>query len=60
MYYGGRTNLIATNGISEWQPTVEKDLWLFGGSLTEISEMIADANKKQSMKRAGNGLRSIS
>ncbi|CAG2232577.1 unnamed protein product [Mytilus edulis] len=51
-YYGGTTNLIDTKGITAWQPTVERNPWLFGGSLTEISGMIADISKQQSMKRA--------
>lgn len=51
-YYGGTTNLIDTKGITAWQPTVERNPWLFGESLTEISEMIADISKQQSMKRA--------
>ncbi|XP_071126454.1 perivitellin-2 67 kDa subunit-like [Mytilus edulis] len=51
-YYGGSTNLIVTNGISAWQPTVAGSPWLFGGSLTEISGMIADRSKRLSMKRA--------
>ncbi|XP_076070486.1 perivitellin-2 67 kDa subunit-like [Mytilus galloprovincialis] len=51
-YYGGSTNLLATGGISAWQPSVMKDPWLFGGSLTEISEMISDDKKRQSMKKA--------
>ncbi|CAC5371793.1 PRF1 [Mytilus coruscus] len=51
-YYGGSTDLIVTDGISAWQSTVAGKPWLFGGSLTEISGMIADRSKRQSMKRA--------
>lgn len=44
--------MLATGGISAWQPSVVKDPWLFGGSLTGISGMISDDKKRLSMKKA--------
>ncbi|KAI8794351.1 perivitellin-2 67 kDa subunit [Biomphalaria glabrata] len=51
-YYGGNTNLLAQNGVSEWQTTVDLDPWLFSGELKPISDLISDETKKQSMERA--------
>ncbi|CAG2235934.1 unnamed protein product [Mytilus edulis] len=48
----GQTNLLAEEGISTWQPTVLQNPWLYGGGLVEISRMIEDDIKRQSMKRA--------
>ncbi|XP_059150018.1 perivitellin-2 67 kDa subunit-like [Physella acuta] len=40
-YYGGDTNLLnSQDGFSKWQPTVEKDPWLFSGKLKPISDLI--------------------
>lgn len=51
-YYGGRTNLLAAGGISTWIPTVLDNPWLYGGGMREISDLIENDNKRQSMKRA--------
>ncbi|VDI18488.1 Hypothetical predicted protein [Mytilus galloprovincialis] len=51
-YYGGKTNLLAAGGISTWIPTVLDNPWLYGGGMREISDLIVNDNKRQSMKRA--------
>lgn len=51
-YYGGKTNLLAEDSISTWQPTVLKNPWLYGGGLVEISGMIEDDTKRLSMQKA--------
>ncbi|KAK0060711.1 perivitellin-2 67 kDa subunit [Biomphalaria pfeifferi] len=51
-YYGGNTNLLTKSGISEWQPTVSKDPWLFSGELKPLSGLISDSNKRSSMEKA--------
>ncbi|KAK0060710.1 perivitellin-2 67 kDa subunit [Biomphalaria pfeifferi] len=51
-YYGGNTNLLTQNGISEWQPTVSKDPWLFSGELKPLSGLISDSNKRSYMEKA--------
>ncbi|XP_005112978.1 perivitellin-2 67 kDa subunit [Aplysia californica] len=48
-YYGGNSNLLAENGIQSWQPSVDRDPWLFSGKLTPISSLIKDPIKKSSM-----------
>ncbi|KAK0060712.1 perivitellin-2 67 kDa subunit [Biomphalaria pfeifferi] len=51
-YYGGNTNLLTKSGISEWQPTVQKDPWLFSGELKPLSDLITDDVKRISMEKA--------
>ncbi|CAL1538483.1 unnamed protein product [Lymnaea stagnalis] len=51
-YYGGDTNLLTNNGIQQWQPTVDKDPWLFSGELKPISDLISDETKRISMVKA--------
>ncbi|XP_059172760.1 perivitellin-2 67 kDa subunit-like [Physella acuta] len=51
-YYGGDTNVLGTEGLSKWQPTVESDPWLFSGKLKPISDLISDETKRTSMERA--------
>ncbi|XP_059172761.1 perivitellin-2 67 kDa subunit-like [Physella acuta] len=51
-YYGGDTNVLSSDGLSKWQPTVESDPWLFSGKLKPISDLIKDETKKSSMIRA--------
>ncbi|XP_059143534.1 perivitellin-2 67 kDa subunit-like [Physella acuta] len=51
-YYGGDTNILSSEGLTKWQPTVEGDPWLFSGKLKPISDLIQDETKKSSMIRA--------
>ncbi|CAG5124603.1 unnamed protein product [Candidula unifasciata] len=51
-YFGGVTNLLAHGGMSQWQPTVDNDPWLFSGELHPISDLITDDTKRTSMERA--------
>ncbi|XP_059159798.1 perivitellin-2 67 kDa subunit-like [Physella acuta] len=51
-YYGGDLNVLASGGLSKWQPTVEGDPWLFTGKLKPISDLIKDPAKRLSMERA--------
>ena len=44
--------MLSEGGIAAWQPSVAADPWLFGGSLTEISGMIRNSTKRQSLARA--------
>ena len=52
MYYGGDTNLLQEDGLLEWQPTVQGNPWIFGGSLVPIYEMINNSLKRDSMEQA--------
>lgn len=51
-YYGGDTNLLRASSVDEWQPTVDKDPWLYSGQLKPISDLITDETKKASMEKA--------
>ncbi|CAL1526332.1 unnamed protein product [Lymnaea stagnalis] len=51
-YFGGDRNLLVQDGIQKWQPTVDKDPWLFSGKLTQISELIENEDKRSSMEKA--------
>ncbi|CAG0884115.1 unnamed protein product [Darwinula stevensoni] len=51
-YYGGNTNLLASDGMQIWQPTVLSDPWLFSGKLSPISNLIREERKRTSMEQA--------
>ncbi|GFO38968.1 perivitellin-2 67 kda subunit [Plakobranchus ocellatus] len=51
-YYGGSTNLLSTNGVQNWQPTVDEKPWLFSGALKPLSNLINDDTQRSSMEQA--------
>ena len=51
-YYGGRANLLSSEGIQTWQPTVDDNPWLVSGKLKAISDLIRNKNQRSSMQEA--------
>nr|KAG5689273.1 hypothetical protein BaRGS_005281 [Batillaria attramentaria] len=51
-YYGGNANLLSSQGLQQWQPTIPAHPWLFSGQLTPISALIKDDAKRASMEEA--------
>nr|KAG5689244.1 hypothetical protein BaRGS_006364 [Batillaria attramentaria] len=51
-YYGGNANLLSSQGLQQWQPTIPAHPWLFSGQLTPISVLIEDDAKRASMEEA--------
>ncbi|GFO25878.1 hypothetical protein PoB_005238300 [Plakobranchus ocellatus] len=51
-YYGGSANLLSTDGINSWQPTVDENPWLLSGELKPISNLITNDIQRSSMERA--------
>ena len=52
IYYGGDTNLLQTDGLPSWQPTVPGNPWIFGGNLLPIYRMVNDSKKQVQMELA--------
>ena len=50
-YYGGSTNLLSSDGIMTWQPTIDGKPWLFSGDLKPISDLLEEPTKS-SMEEA--------
>ena len=50
-YYGGSTNLLSSDGITTWQPTIDGKPWLFSGNLKPISDLLEEP-MKSSMEEA--------
>ena len=51
-YYGGRTNLLSSDGITTWQPTVDDNPWLYSGELKPISDLLSNVSQKTSLDEA--------
>jgi len=53
-YHGGDTNLLDSEGLRKWQPTVAENPWLFGGKLSPLTDLLGDdvGGKKKAMERA--------
>ena len=51
-YYGGSANLLSSEGIQTWQPTVDENPWLVSGELKAISDLIRNKNQRSSMEEA--------
>ena len=51
-FYGGSANLLSSEGIQTWQPTVDANPWLFSGELKAISDLIQGETRRTSMEEA--------
>lgn len=51
-YYGGNANLLSSQGLEQWQPTIPAQPWLFSGLLSPISQLIRNATKRAAMEQA--------
>ncbi|KAK7474466.1 hypothetical protein BaRGS_00034288 [Batillaria attramentaria] len=51
-YFGGEANLMVSDGLAQWQPTIDTNPWLFSTKLVRISELIRDSSKKVAMSQA--------
>ncbi|RUS72664.1 hypothetical protein EGW08_019573 [Elysia chlorotica] len=51
-YYGGSTNLLSSDGITTWQPTVDENPWLFSGELKPISDLVSNASQRAGLGEA--------
>nr|KAG5707004.1 hypothetical protein BaRGS_019609 [Batillaria attramentaria] len=51
-YFGGNWNLMKTDGLSAWQPTISANPWLYSTELKRISDLIRDPLRKEAMEKA--------
>ena len=51
-FHGGNINLLNSEGLKKWQPTVAENPWLFGGKLLPLTDLFGDGGKKKAMERA--------
>ncbi|XP_059159707.1 perivitellin-2 67 kDa subunit-like [Physella acuta] len=51
-YYGGDVDILSKVGFRNWQPSVEKNPWLFSGTVKPISNLINNQTIQDSMIKA--------